>query len=76
MRKLLSIQSKHRSAFSIAQVVEQCGLCRTLIYGEIRAGRLKARKCGRRTIILAQDFAAFLSALPAAAAQKGTGAAE
>ena len=70
MQKLATSESKHvRFALSIAQVVEQCGLCRTLVYGEIRAGRLKARKCGRRTIILEHDLKAFLSALPFAAAQ-------
>lgn len=51
-------------ALSIADVVRASGLCRTLVYGEIRAGRLAARKCGRRTIILRQDLNAFLQGLP------------
>jgi hypothetical protein len=51
-------------ALGIADVVRLSGLCRTLVYGEIRAGRLPARKCGRRTIVLRQDFEAFLQGLP------------
>ena len=55
-------------AFSIPDVVHSSGLCRTLIYAEIRAGRLRARKCGRRTIILRHDLEAFLQGLPGAVA--------
>lgn len=50
-------------ALSIADVARASGLCRTLVYGEIRAGRLRARKCGRRTIILRHDLEAFLQGL-------------
>jgi hypothetical protein len=56
-------------ALSIAQVVRCSGLSRTLVYQEMRAGRLLARKCGRRTVILQTDLEAFLSALPAAGAR-------
>lgn len=37
---------------------------RTTIFAEIKAGNLKARKVGRRTIILATDFQGWLSSLP------------
>jgi hypothetical protein len=59
-------------ALSIAEVVRASGLCRTLVYGEIRAGRLPARKCGRRTIILRQDLEAFLQRLPSVRATQYT----
>ena len=59
-------------ALSIADVVRASGLCRTLVYGEIRAGRLPARKCGRRTIILRQDLEAFLQRLPSVRATQYT----
>jgi hypothetical protein len=39
-------------AYTIPDVEKQSGVGRTLIYGEIAAGRLKARKVGRRTVIL------------------------
>ena len=42
-------------ALSIADVCRESGLGRTLIFSEIRAGKLVARKCGRRTLILKED---------------------
>jgi hypothetical protein len=64
----MSVEPKKNEslALRISDVVRMSGLCRTLIYAEIRAGRLQARKCGRRTIILHQDLEAFLGALPVA----------
>jgi hypothetical protein len=41
------------------------GIGRTKAYEEINAGRLKARKAGRRTIITADDAEDWLSRLPA-----------
>ncbi len=41
---------------------------RTFLYAEIAAGRLKARKAGRSTIILDTDWEEFLSSLPLVAA--------
>jgi hypothetical protein len=37
---------------------------RTLLYAEIKAGNLKARKIGRRTIILDEDLRRWLPSLP------------
>ncbi len=37
---------------------------RTKIYEAIKAGELKARKRGKRTIILAADLAQYLESLP------------
>jgi hypothetical protein len=39
-----------------------CG--RTLVYAAIKNGQLKARKIGRRTIILDQDLRGWLASLP------------
>ncbi len=36
----------------------------TKLYAEIKDGRLKARKIGRRTIILDEDLRAYLRSLP------------
>ena len=38
---------------------------RTFTYAEIKAGRLKARKAGRRTVIAQDDAEQWLSGLPA-----------
>jgi hypothetical protein len=40
------------------------GIGRTKTYAEIAAGRLKVRKCGRRTIILPADEVAWRQSLP------------
>ncbi|THD63774.1 MAG: DNA-binding protein [Bradyrhizobium sp.] len=49
-------------AFSIEEAVAASGVGRT--FEEIKAGRLVARKCGRRTLILKHDLALWLDALP------------
>jgi excisionase family DNA binding protein len=40
------------------------GASRTTIYAEISAGRLQARKLGRRTVILDADLRQWLASLP------------
>ncbi len=51
-------------AFRIAEICSITGLGRTTIYAAIRAGDLIARKCGRRTIVLADDLSEWLASLP------------
>ncbi len=55
-----------KQAHSIDWVCEDSDLGRTFIYNEIKAGRLIARKAGRRTINLDSDYRAYLAALPTA----------
>jgi excisionase family DNA binding protein len=57
-------QGTGRTAFSIAEVLAQTGLGRDKLYKMIGEQKLIARKCGRRTIILAADLEAFLQSLP------------
>lgn len=48
-------------------VIEACavsGIGRNGLYAAVNSGKLKARKYGKRTIILRNDLAEFLSALP------------
>jgi hypothetical protein len=52
-------------ALRVERFCEVYGVGRTKAFGEIRAGRLKARKVGRSTIIRAEDAKAWLDALPA-----------
>jgi len=58
------ITPRSRIAFSIAESMALAGVGRDSIYRAIRAGRLPARKLGRRTIILAGDLQQFLESLP------------
>jgi hypothetical protein len=51
-------------AFRISEVCRTTGLGRTSIYAAIKSGDLIARKWKRRTIVLADDLAAFLRNLP------------
>jgi len=53
-----------RAAYSIAEVIALSGLGRDTIYKAIHEGRLKARKLGRRTLILPSDLQAFFESLP------------
>lgn len=51
-------------ALSIEEVIEATAIGRTSIYEDIAAGKLRARKRGRSTIILTADLAEYLAALP------------
>jgi excisionase family DNA binding protein len=53
-----------RKAWSIAEAAALSGLSRDFFYGEIRSGRLVARKAGRRTLIIQEDLEKFLAGLP------------
>jgi excisionase family DNA binding protein len=51
-------------AHSVDSACEAADVGRTSIYEAIRAGELKARKLGRRTIILDDDLREWLASLP------------
>jgi hypothetical protein len=53
-----------RLAYTVAQLAARVGVGRTLLYGEIAAGRLIASKAGRRTIITCENAQAWLRNLP------------
>lgn len=58
--------------FSPVETAAVAGVGRTLIFAEIKAGRLKARKVGRRTVIAGADIRAWLDALPLAGQRTAT----
>ena len=51
-------------ALSIDEVVNRCGVSRTRIYEEIRIGRIRIKKVGRRTIIEVEEIKRWLEELP------------
>lgn len=54
----------HKLSYSIDEAAKKSGSGRTVLYEEIRAGRLRAVKRGRRTLILADDLRSWLNSLP------------
>ncbi|RDJ20168.1 DNA-binding protein [Bosea caraganae] len=51
-------------AYPPKQAARSIGIGLTALYAEIGAGRIKARKYGRRTLIAAHDLKTWLDALP------------
>lgn len=51
-------------AFTIESFGAAFALGRTSVFTEIKSGRLKARKIGRRTVILVADAEAWAASLP------------
>jgi hypothetical protein len=51
-------------SFSLDEFARQNRIGLTTVYSEIKAGRLTARKIGRRTIITADDARAWREQLP------------
>jgi hypothetical protein len=58
-------RERQRRPWQRAMTVPDFRIGRTKTYEEINAGRLKARKAGRRTIIAEEDAEEWLSNLPA-----------
>jgi excisionase family DNA binding protein len=53
-----------RKAFTIHEFAARNGIGKDKAYQEVREGRLRARKLGKRTLILDTDEAAWRDALP------------
>jgi hypothetical protein len=51
-------------AYSIRELAQMSGLGRSLLYEEVKAGRLIVTKVGRRSIILYDDALTWLARLP------------
>ena len=56
-----------KEGLSISEACAFAGIGRTKIYQAITDGSLKARKCGKRTLILRDELRHFLASLPSAA---------
>jgi excisionase family DNA binding protein len=57
-------QQPHKRALTVDEFGEIYGPSRTTTYEEIRSGRLKALKLGRKTLIPRESADAWLAALP------------
>jgi excisionase family DNA binding protein len=58
-------------AYSIAELPALVSLGRSHIYEEIRAGKLRTVKAGRRTLVLAEDLRAWLHSMAEASDRPG-----
>ena len=69
MGKQITEAELHRQArqraMSIDEFCERYGLGRTKTYEELKSGRLRGRKIGKRTVIAADDAEDWLWRLPA-----------
>ena len=54
------------AALTVTEFLAWASIGRTKFYQEVKAGRLKIRKIGRKTLILRADAEAWLNALPEA----------
>ena len=57
-------QSESKRAFSIAEFCDRYGPGRSKAYEELKSGRLRGRKVGKRTIITEDDAEDWLRRLP------------
>ena len=51
-------------ALTINEFCDRYGICRETAYQQIRTGKLRAVKLGRRTVLLAADVDAWAAGLP------------
>jgi excisionase family DNA binding protein len=56
--------STTREAISVTEFCSHYDVCRDTFYNEIKRGRLRARKLGKRTLVLKADAQAWADALP------------
>jgi len=57
------VMQSTKFAYGLDELTELLGLGRSTLYLEVRAGRLRLSKVGRRSIVLADDLAAYLAVL-------------
>ncbi len=57
----MQTECQNRLAYSVNQAVEATSVGRSLLYEEIRAGKLKTFKVGSRTLIASEDLATWLN---------------
>ena len=53
-------------AYTVSEAAEVSGVSRSTLYRAMGAGKLEARKCGRTTLIFADELKRWLEALPIA----------
>jgi excisionase family DNA binding protein len=63
-----NFDAQPKAALRVKEMCARYGISRTTLYEEIAAGRLRAVKCGKATLIPCTSAEAWLNGLPAKAA--------
>jgi len=64
MSEVVSEVHTGRKAYSVNDFCQAYSIGRTLFYDEVAAGRLRVRKVGKKTLVLATDGEAWANSLP------------
>lgn len=54
-------ETQNKIAYGLAEIAELSSVSVAMLRKEIRAGRLPAKRCGRRVLILKEDFMKYLN---------------
>ncbi len=54
-------EKQPKMAYSVEEISKQTTLSKAFLRNEIRAGNLKVKRCGRRVLILKDDFMNYLN---------------
>ncbi len=54
-------EKQDKLAYSVEEISDQTTLSKAFLRNEIRAGKLKVKRCGRRVLILKDDFLNYLN---------------
>lgn len=60
---MIASYHSEKVALTPNEAAKAISIGRTTLYKHIKLGHLRARKCGRRTLILSEDIFSFLSSL-------------
>ncbi len=55
------IKTENKIAFGLAEISALTSISVAMLHKQIRAGRLPVKRCGRRILILRDDFLNFLN---------------
>jgi excisionase family DNA binding protein len=58
------MDSTIREAFAVREFCARYGICRQTFYDEVKRGRIKAKKLGKKTLVLRADAENWAASLP------------
>ena len=58
------MDTNNREAFAVREFCARYGICRDTFYSEVRRGRLRAVKVGKRTLVLKAEADTWAAGLP------------